>query len=431
MVNGIVNLGIGQDLASIGKALGSLFQGDFPGFFTHLMNAAPGVGVFLIIFALMKFVSEITIFKSEEHKKYANMFGIGIALIAVMNTRVYTILVNLVGGSFVILLLILFVVFGFIIAFNKIRTHASEGKTDLNNALANEHESSALESKARNEKRATNRLSRRERVSRRNSKKVTKRLRKSSNDSMKLIDQMLLEITNIEDLQSKGESTKSLRQGVASKISSFTSDLSHELKNVNELRNSIKRLEKYDYMGLNLDFKGSNQFKTAFNHLQTTHEGIEGKYDVKKHQDKIKNYLNRAIQLEQRKREFENNMEGKISDLESKIHDVEPHKSNFIHALDSGRISEAKSHLLKIKEDLEAVMRDDDAFSGELDVIRKLDQELDAFHNAEFKLLKKDLNGEEKEDEKVIHDAKSKKSIKSKEELMEKHPHFIRPGGPK
>ncbi len=118
----------------LGQAIGDLFQGKFNAMLVNLLNAGTVVGIFLIIMFLMKFVLEISIFRNQEHKKYATWMAVGIALIGIMNDHLFTFIYKIFAGSLPLILLILLVVFAIIIFINRLRKEHYSASSEMHQA---------------------------------------------------------------------------------------------------------------------------------------------------------------------------------------------------------------------------------------------------------------------------------------------------------
>lgn len=77
------------DLQSWASGFRALFNGSSSGFINGVVGGMPLIGLFVVVFGLMMFVTKITIFRKEEYDKYARMMGIGIALLGLAQQSVY------------------------------------------------------------------------------------------------------------------------------------------------------------------------------------------------------------------------------------------------------------------------------------------------------------------------------------------------------
>lgn len=378
--------GIAGDLAEIGKAIGSLFgEEGMGGFFTHLMNAADGVGVFLIIYALMMFVSQVTIFRSDEHKKYAHMFGIGVSLIAVGIPQIYAFLVGFLAGTFLQLILILFVVFAIIILLNVLNKHRHQAKEGATSAAIKSVEKSGEFAKVNNETRAGRRLMRRERRARGDTSNSIKELSKVAHDHMNLIKVMEDQLANAATLQSKGESTRAVRQGILDRMSSFVASLHREHKSLKTLNTEIKQLESITFREFKLDKIEKNDYGDLISSIKSK-AGMMGPL-TSIQERKIQEYGFKALQLDKEKISILKQMEALILDATSNESQTESLQQRLTGALESGNISEASAALGSIKVHLQKIEDDDRKLRADINRVKSLIVEIRDFHNAETALI--------------------------------------------
>lgn len=107
-------------LTGFANGFRGLFQGNTGSFVDGLIAAAPVIGLFVVVFGLMFFLTKITLFKDEEHSKYARMIAIGIGLIGIAQQSVFNAILGW-STTFLTLAFILFMIFMFIIFLNHSR----------------------------------------------------------------------------------------------------------------------------------------------------------------------------------------------------------------------------------------------------------------------------------------------------------------------
>jgi len=395
----MVAQGIAGDFASIGKALGSLFNGGgFDKFFEYLFDAVPGIGVFLIIYALMMFVSKITLFREPEHHKYAHMVGIGIALIGITNDSIYTFLVDFLAGSFLQLFLILFVVFGLMISLNYLKKHLHIAREGNANAAAKDALARTEEKKALTEFNATEQLDYIELSAEMKANKTAENLDAVNNDALKLVDEMQGQLSHAAALQSKGESTRAIRQGILDRISSYVSSLHNEFKSLNTLKKELNSLELASFKELKIEKNGDVDVK----HLTAIlNKDPQLKKTIRQNNGVVLKYVQQVKQLELSRQ----SMLKRINSLIDEMVDVEKKtdslRSELTRSLESGNIAEASSVLGAIRDHLNRIKKDDGLLRSEISNVAALTKQIENFHKVELKELVVELKRtqeQEKED---------------------------------
>lgn len=119
---------LGVALKNTGEGFAKIFQGDIGGALATFLSGGTVylVGAFLVIFGLMQLITKMTIFKDDEHKKMRNLFSIGVALIGIVSPGVFNVIVKLLGGSFLTVGILLFVIFAIIMIISKLRSSSSQ-----------------------------------------------------------------------------------------------------------------------------------------------------------------------------------------------------------------------------------------------------------------------------------------------------------------
>lgn len=397
-----------NDVGHIGDAFSVLFRtGDIGGFLKELFQAADGIGVFLIVYGLMVYISKITIFKSPDHGKYAHFFGIGVALIAVTNNQVYSILTNLLAGSFLVFIIIIFVVFGLIIFINKMRSSNYETKTEMRHNQAASAEATRDSTKILNEVGATERLANREHSTRVKTRTGLMDLKNVSNNSKRLIAEMRMQLGRAGTLQSQGESTRQLRQGILDRISTFSGSLKEEHTYLTKLKSAISELRKLSIKELELDNQG-----IMLDHRLDAILADLSKNDTHFDKDELVNsqhlkaYIGKIHQLESNKKQIEDQMVPLINNAEDNVSQIELLQKDFVKSLSRGDIAASLNALNAIDLHLNKINEDDDRLAQEVSSVESQMNELADLHNAEHKNLIKLLMEEKKEVKEDIHEEK-------------------------
>lgn len=385
----MVEVQIANDLAHIGNAFAALFgEGGFPVFFKELLLSFRGVGVFLVIYGLMMFISKITIFKSEEHHKYAHMFGIGIALIAISNNKVYDLLVGTVAQTFLQIILIMVVVFGIIILLNYLNKHRHEAsagaitaKSTAVSAKGEYHAAMSEKNKLKNESQAQKRLNLREKRGMANTVFTTTKLRMSRNNADALLKTMENEISRISSLQSAHEPTDNLRKSIFDKLNAFVAHLHKDNKHLKKLQKLISDLNSTNIKGL-IEDKDEQKVEKSF---QAHIRSLSGEKTI--NDDAIQAHFISAISLEKKKQQLLSAAKADIKDAERTTGDLESGKSALSAALSSGDIAAISSALSTIRERFARIKRDEDLLYQHILAISRLSDEIDNHHFKEQQLL--------------------------------------------
>jgi hypothetical protein len=76
-------------LVGFAEGMKGLFKGNVGVFVDGLLAAAPVIGLFVVVFGLIFFLTKLTLFKDDAHSKYARMIAIGIGLIGIAQQSVF------------------------------------------------------------------------------------------------------------------------------------------------------------------------------------------------------------------------------------------------------------------------------------------------------------------------------------------------------
>lgn len=129
-------------LLSLGNIFAQLF-GEFikTGDFSYLLNAvfviAPVIGFFLAIYGLIYFLGVITIFKDQEHHRFARMFAIGVSLAALTVGSTFRLFLSWIAGSLITFVIIIIVIFIIIILVKRLTASSYAASADKQKAAAN------------------------------------------------------------------------------------------------------------------------------------------------------------------------------------------------------------------------------------------------------------------------------------------------------
>ncbi|MGE0792883.1 MAG: hypothetical protein AB7V77_01730 [Candidatus Woesearchaeota archaeon] len=84
---------------------------DIKCFFDKMLSSVALLGIFMIIYVIARYASEITLFKAPEHKRFAHIFGIAFGILGVFTSPISNFLKFLLGDIFLSLLFIALIIF--------------------------------------------------------------------------------------------------------------------------------------------------------------------------------------------------------------------------------------------------------------------------------------------------------------------------------
>lgn len=179
----------------------------------------PVVGLVVIVFGLMFFITKISIFKSPEHDRYARMIAFGVALIGLAQQSVYNTILGL-STSFLILVFILAVVFIFIMFVNYNRKAHLESYTELHKitgqALSAKQDLSKIKNELRHEQNLRDKTDRDLEI-----------LNTELNSTNKLVGDELSQVDRLADLLRKA--TAAYQTGNSPAVNQYVTALSKDL----------------------------------------------------------------------------------------------------------------------------------------------------------------------------------------------------------
>lgn len=116
------------DLQSFIEAFEYAFHGSWESAIDALFWSIPLFALIVIVYGLVYYVAAISIFKEPDHHKYARMIAIGIALIGLVQQKVYNFILG-VSTAFVIVMFFIVIIFMLIMSLRHMRTqNAVAGK---------------------------------------------------------------------------------------------------------------------------------------------------------------------------------------------------------------------------------------------------------------------------------------------------------------
>lgn len=359
--NDKIEMTLSKALTATGDGFKELFSGNLGGALAIMITGGTLhiVGIFLVVYALMVSILKISLLKDDEHKSMRNMFGIGVGLIAVATPSVFRLIANLLGGSFITILILLIVVFGIWIAVIKFRGHTYSAGSDLEQQRGGYLRSKAERIEKQRETNAINQekkfdnalYSQEDKVIEEAEEDITEEIKEaeSLHDQLIAINGMLGKMAKISDSESRSK----FKNIILSQVSVFTHLLNEEMKQISQVENLSNALSKEINYGLgdyekDYDFfndllkRETNTLKQNSNFVSSKHsKNIEA--HIRKYEDELKGLFKQEIIDENKRRKlaiYVNDLEKKLVDYFSDLKKIE--KDLLVH-LNSTPINIAES----------------------------------------------------------------------------------------
>ena len=358
----------------VANSFSLLFKGKINLFFASLAGGLiMVVGVFLIILALMMVISRLTLFRKEEHQKFAWYFSVGFALIGSFTAPVFALVSGFLGGTFLEIIIILFFIYAVIAIVYKLRSATSSAAAESNQARTSRYDSrkdriiakkgsmkeqhdADLEKRLEGrEKRATN--------------SVLNTLDKVTNfsswrDAIAELERLLGRYAQVRGTAAAGE----LKQALLSKASALTGKIKKEFANLEAARTAIKTLETYVNKGIGL-YKDENEH---FEYILGTHAtiladswAVDRKLVFAMLEKKLglefKNMLKKLYVIEQYRKKFIKTINDLIFEAEKLDEELLSLKEVFIQQCHNADTAGALGTLEKIKNIVGKIGRADTA----------------------------------------------------------------------
>ncbi|MGM5481136.1 MAG: hypothetical protein ACQESE_01860 [Nanobdellota archaeon] len=313
-------------LSTIGTAFSFLFDGDLGLFLSTLLEGAPLVGVFLIVYILGRFVSGTTIFKKAESKTYENLFGLGLALVGIATPKVYGFIVSVLGGSFILILTIIFVIAAIIIQITRARGNAAEASAEAHEALAESRKVQKDSSKEKHDLKLQKKLEKRERGSISKAEGIIQdELNRIRNLKM-ILKNMVSLLQQVQGVRDEG-AAKSYRDRLLKMAAKAAASIKSFVKKENTLRSLLSRMKNLEKTQFKVDQKEIKEENDLRHHLKEKLQN-EGHHEdnIEKHLIKFDTEIRNLVQR------LQNAEKEKMNLLSHEIYDDEKIR-NFDHKL--------------------------------------------------------------------------------------------------
>lgn len=217
------------------------------------------VGTFLLIYYIIIFVMKTTLIKGDEHKGVRNGIAIGFALLGTATPQVYKTTVTFLGGTGLMAILLLFIVYSVIVMIKGYKAANSEG-----NAAAYKNKAEAYRAKAEmnkekgaserlehDEDRETNLVKNEALLIDRSENALNEELKDASdmNGQLMAIRKVLGYLAGVRDSTIAGEQ----RKNVARRASAFTEQLKAGEAEVVKAQQLLVTLQKLEFTELKLE----------------------------------------------------------------------------------------------------------------------------------------------------------------------------------
>lgn len=371
------NIYLQQGIVSLVAAFEALFQGSISGFLANLIGLLPLIGTFFIIYKLFEFVGVISVFKNPEHKGYARWIGLGVAFIGIVTPAVANLIVGLFANSLLILLILIFGIWGLIFYINHMRKAHIEQSIGLNSASAQNLERKRDRRAQAQENKMQRKLHRleNEAIDRVEDKMaITMQLQKNSLATIKNMISVLGRLVSITDTKQK----EKLQSHLSKNLIKFTRQIDDEYLDLEKARRYLERLRQLDIQGITLVKKDEEVIKRVEQYLQQILTNRVGKTAGEQQEIKL---------VDEDLKQFNN----EINILGAQLAQLHTDKLRLIGSTETYimRIEkEYKSKIYELKQKLTTSLTQGD-ISDAINVLHELQHELTNIENADKSLLAK------------------------------------------
>lgn len=241
-----------NSLGSLAVGIGELFKGNIDGFVVGLLGAFPVVAVFLLVFALMRFVAHSTIFRSEDDLKHSNLLAIGFALIAVGYPVTFSFIFGFFGVTGITILFILAFVFLIWQFFTHQRTNSLKDSSKRLHAKRDNLEIRKDVDKVKHDEKIQDKYQYREKKDINNIEKTIRNDISETRNAKVLIQQMREALSRLGNPAYAGTSTE-IKNKLVSQHKHLHDSIMKEHKDVAELWSRLKDIKKLEFKEFNLE----------------------------------------------------------------------------------------------------------------------------------------------------------------------------------
>ena len=231
-----VSTSVSDALNGIVNGFSSLIHGNTAGFVDGIVGAIPLVGLFAIVFGLTFFLTKTTIFKKEEHAKYARMVAIGIALIGLVQQSVYNVVLNL-SKSFLILAFLFAIVMMAIMFVNVNRKSYFEVQKETFDAMNNKMGSQKTLQATKDDLKKDKKYYERSRHELYRLDGELREMNKLGGDELRTVDKLIDMVTRAHSAAAEGAGDKihKYTKAITAGISGLVTSMKHEHKHMNKI----------------------------------------------------------------------------------------------------------------------------------------------------------------------------------------------------
>ena len=353
---------LNDDLAHLSAAFGFIFTGNIPGFFEEILKAVPLIGIFLLIYAVAHYAAVITIFRKEEHKKFANIFAIGLAIVGIMSPPVFDIIRNLLGNSLLTILFMLIFIFMIIIFFKRLKTNSIESSTDNYKAksklLAAEKEFNKIEHGLLKDKK----LEQQDIHEITQIKHANEKLMHENGDMKAQLEHLRTLAKEAAHDKAPSHKDKDNKMAIA-KAKSIAAGIQKELSGIYMLKNTLKALENNNIEELKDDVFEEKDFIKFKKYLNKSHS-ID--MNVLNDNEKLEEEFIGICATQKQVLRYIKILKKFINNIEDDVKDIEKYLSKYKSNMSNGDYKEAEENtktmeklVKKITAETEKVLRED------------------------------------------------------------------------
>lgn len=434
---GSVDITVYQAFNGFGVAFGYLFQGDLGGFLDALlMGPAYLVATFLILYGLMLFVGRISIFRSEEHKKYAQFFAVGIAIIGTISGPIFNLITQLLSGTFLLIILILFIIYAIMIFVKHLRTAHAKSSTDLRTEMTNFHRAEAeMEAARRDEKKVEH------------DNRLSDKMEKREEDALDDVDNDLKKdwavkgkvqdmftkyrewLHQLMALDPNSEPARSIRQRLLAQSAAFTGLLKKEELDASEIKHIIERLEVLVNEEGKIELDERRYLDHINDQIHQSYKDLPAKdqkdVDIDKRILEVEGLIIRIQQAHQKLHDREKELLRRAELIDGQeltdVRHLEAEMVTLTEALHDGDSRAALNALNSMESMHSKITKEETEIKYIVDEFKKIERQVNTLTNREKKLIREALKLEKKEEEheeEEEHDAK-KRTKKGKATVLQ------------
>ncbi len=335
----------------------------------------PLAGFIYAVYALIKYLGIITIFKDQQHHKFAGMFAIGIALVAAFFGPAFNIFVGFLTGSWLSLILLIFGVAAIIIFVNRLRGSSNSAVGDLNQSRTHRREASAGDLKAKSLERQAKHDTGLHKKTLNNEKQLVKSAREQlgfktswfgkSGGALRLTGNIFDDLKEIEKLLTKLDGISDspdgerLKQQLSSQVQTATVHLREQYARFSQINAILQKEKSLEVNTLKIDDDEKavvQQLKNRLNQSLKSQHGSARKTTtainnhLKHNLYRLEQLVQEVFSLDKRKKQLIDNAavldRDAINSIQRSLQDL----TAVLSDLSSGNVSQARVHISEVMQ---------------------------------------------------------------------------------